>query len=229
MSLSFIPDTIVLLGTDASGKDFIAEQLQKMIAEEGVVVEKRKRFLSGSVTAETSSTKKGFLDTLQEKAFLTLYPHMGPLLPFLLGQLILMDLRRFKKPGGKKLLVVGHNALRALAFHFGQTEKTANAFNVPPYLDRILSKLKDDSGACFIVLDVAADVRAARLKMRAKASEMDLFDKYMHDDPARSERIEDCLIRLVTEKLGGSLMMNNDPNEPEIRSNLRKVFAPKAG
>ena len=53
-----IPDVILLVGTDASGKDHIANLLVEMIEEAGGQVEKRKQYLTGKHAQEESGSHK---------------------------------------------------------------------------------------------------------------------------------------------------------------------------
>ncbi len=214
-----IPDVILLLGTDASGKDHVANVLERFIRKRGGNVEKRKRFFSSRPTNESSSIQKGLFDHLQESAFLALYPRMGAVLPFFMNALIRWDVARFRAPD-KKLIVVGHNGLRALAFHWGRSERSAAAFHVPAYLREAFRKAKEKTGAHAIVLDVHHAVRQARIASRMRHNVADLFDRYMMQNPERSERIEACLVLAARELLGAQIMLNNDLHEEEIVAQL---------
>lgn len=210
------PDVILLLGTDASGKDYVANVIEKMIREAGGDVEKRKRYFSGRVTHETSSLHKSFLDVAQEFLFLAFYPYLGKLLPLAMNLLIRFDLARFR-PADKKLIVVGHSAVRALAFYWGRENASASVFDIPDYLCSTLRLVREKTGVHAIILDVEHDVRQARINRRLRHGVSDRFDRYMLEDPVRSERIEECLIRAAQQLLGAVVMANNDLHETEIR------------
>ncbi len=210
-----IPDVILLLGTDASGKDHVANVLERFIRKRGGDVEKRKRYFSGRPTDEASSIHKSFFDHLQERVFLALYPRMGALLPLLMNAMIRWDVARFSAPD-KKLIVVGHNALRAMAFHWGHSESSAAAFHIPTYLREAFHKANEKTGAHAIVLDVDHAVRHARIASRVRRRVADSFDRYMMQDPARSERIEACLVSAARELLNAQTMINNELLEEEI-------------
>lgn len=218
------PDIILLLGTDASGKDFVANVLEQMIREAGGEVEKRQRFLSGRVTTATSSEGKGIFDTLQEKAFLLILARLGPLLPFLLGLVIRWDLRRLRTPAAAKLVVVGHSAVRALAFHLGHRVRSAAEIRLPAFLVATLTRMREQAGLHVIVLDVEDRVRKKRIAARLEKGSEDTLDRYMHSDSERSECIEDCLVHLAVNYLNAGLIENNDLAEAELRERILSGF-----
>jgi hypothetical protein len=217
------PDVILLLGTDASGKDHVAGIIETMIAQAGGTAEKRRRFFSGAITREASSTGKNWLDTLQEVLFLSLHALLGPLLPRLLDLLIRRDLQRFRRPAGK-LVVVGHNGLRGLAFHFGNSRRSTGPILLPPYLQRTFARLRAETGAHIIVLDVEDHIRKRRIADRLATGQADRFDRYMAADGRRSERIEACLVDLVCRHLGGVLIANNDLSDEELQERILSGF-----
>lgn len=213
------PDVLLLLGTDAAGKDHVAGILETMIREAGGEVEKRRRFFSGAVTVEASSTDKGLLDTVQEILFLLLLPPLGGLLPFLVNRLILRDIRRFARPA-KKLIVVGHNGLRALAFYLGHSRRLSAERRLPGYLIDTLQLLRQKTGAHIIVLDVEDHIRKQRIGERLASGKADKFDQYMAADGSRSERIESALMHLAMQHMAGVLITNNDLTEEELRNEI---------
>lgn len=220
------PDVILLLGTDAAGKDHVANLLVEMIRESGGEVEKRKRFFSGEQSEAASSEKKSFFDTLQEKGFLLLFERLGFMLPFLMSCIIRWDLKRFQPPEHeKKLVVVGHNALRAMAFHMGQRYWDSSHQKLPRHLRSALKKMKRETGAHVIVLDVEDHIRKARINARLANGSEDTFDKYMHSDGERSERIEASLVNLARTQLGATLIENNDLSGEELRAAIKADFS----
>lgn len=219
-----IPDVILLLGTDASGKDHVANILVKMIEEAGGVAEKRQRFFGGRSTRAASSENKGFLDTLQERVFLVLFSRLGFLLPLLLSIITRWDLWRYRRPAGKNLVVVGHNGLRALAFHLGHRFTSAADIRLPGYLASTLQRVRKRTGAHVIVLDVEDHVRRKRIAARLAEGAEDTFDRYMNSDSARGEHIEACLVHLVLDYLDGRLIENNDLSENELKMRMQSGF-----
>ncbi len=219
-----IPDVILLLGTDASGKDYVATVLTDMIREAGGDVEKRQRFLSGKAYRATSSSRKDFLDTLQEKTFLLLFRRLGFLLPLLVSLIIFWDYRRFRLPGEKKLVVVGHNGLRALAFYLGHRFSSVEQIRIPWYLTSAFNKMKSATHAHIIVLDVDDHIRKKRINARLSAGSEDTFDRYMHSDSERSERIEACLVHIALKYLDGRLLENNDLTDDTLREMMHNGF-----
>lgn len=211
-----VPDVVLLLGTDASGKDHVANILEAVILEKGGSIEKRKRFFSGRRTKERHSQTKGWADRAQESVFLRLYPVLGFLLPFLMACLVLADALLYG-PAERKLLVVGYNPLRALAFYWagkgGPKDKT-----LPLFLCWAFGVLLKKTGATVVVLDVDPQVRRRRLNSRLQHGLADRFDLYMLEDEQRSERIEACLIHGAEKLCGARLLRNNDLDENAIRA-----------
>lgn len=218
------PDVILLIGTDASGKDHIANVLEKMICDEGGLVEKRMRFFSASPTRQKTSTNKNIWDNFQEVVFLNVYRYLGPLLPLLLTGLLFYDLYRYRR-ADKKLVVVGHNCLRALAFYWAEHLRPDGSLIIPNYLNYAFSKLKEKTGVEVLVLDVSHHIRKKRIMRRVEQGLADRFDLYMLSDPVRSERIEACLVLGAVSLLQANLMMNDDICDDEVKATLDKIFA----
>lgn len=222
--LDDIPDVVLLIGTDAAGKDHVANILVKMITEAGGKAEKRQRFFSGSVTHAASSEHKSRFDTFQEKVFLRLFPSLGVTLPYAAALATRWDLFRFKKPKRDKLVVVGHNGLRALAFYLGNTFVSERDITIPAYVENSLRLIREKTGAHILVLDVEDHIRQKRIAARIEVGAEDTFDRYMKSDSIRSEHIEACLVHLVTEKCDGVLLENNDLTEDELSIKMLKSF-----
>lgn len=220
-----IPDIVLILGTDASGKDYVAHILTGMIRKAGGQVEKRARLLSGRPTTEKDSSKKGWWDTLQEKIFLTVFRYLGWLMPFLVTLIICWDLLFFMPPAGQKLVVVGHNGLRALAFHLGHCCSSPENIRLPSYLTSTLRLLVEKAGVHVVVLDVEDQVRQRRISSRLVSGNIDSFDRYMRSDSVRSERIEACLVHLAVRFLDGHLIENNDLSREELCRRLMAGFS----
>jgi len=219
-----MPDVILLIGTDASGKDHIAGVLEKMIEEGGGCVEKRKRSFSGPVTQETSSANKGLADRIQESLFLTLYPLCGRALPWLFCAWTRLDLMMFRPPH-KKLIVVGHNGLRAMAFHWARhASKTGGLPPVSSSAYRSFARLRQQTGAHAIVLDVDHAVRHKRIQERVAKDVADRFDLHMLENPSFSEHVEASLVKGAQGLLNAELIINNDLKEDAIRARIRQMF-----
>lgn len=219
-----IPDVILVIGTDASGKDHVANLVVRMLEEQGETVEKRKRFLSGKVTKEATSEGKSRVETFLEKSFLTLYPHLGPILPVTLNMINKLDLLLFRKPE-KKLVVVGHNGLRGLAFYLSKKVHPVKGLQIPAYIAFTLKKFVLNHHVHTIILDVEDSTRKQRIQERVARGADDQFDNYMLQDGQRSELIESCLVDMVTKHLNGTLIKNDDLSEQELRKQILSNFS----
>lgn len=212
-----IPPTTLILGTDAAGKDHVANIVCDMIAEAGGVAQKRKHFLTGKATRAASSTGKGSLSLLAEKSFLALYPALFCLLPLGLTWLLRFDVAVFRQPQ-ERLVIIGHNCLRGLAFHYGQRHGSPHEAVLPKRLVQALAALRCLPGLHTIVLDVDDTVRQARITRRRDLGQVDNFDLYMAGDSVRSERIEAMLVWLCGRHLNAQLIVNNDCSEEQLRA-----------
>lgn len=219
-----IPDVILLLGTDASGKDHVANVLMDMIREAGGDVEKRQRFFGGKVTHAASSEGKGPLETLQEKIFLLFFKHLGFILPVLVCLVTLWDIHRFRLPKEKKLVVIGHNCMRALGFYLAHRFSSPEQIRLPWYLVKVIKKMLAKTEVHVIALDVEDYIRKKRIAKRMAEGSEDEFDKYMNNDGDRSEHIEACLVHLSLNYLGGKLIENNDLTKDELRELFKSGF-----
>ena len=218
-----LPDVFLLLGTDAAGKDYVANILAKMIHEGGGIVQKRRGFFSANSSRMKDSTKKSFFDYAQERLFLALYVPLAPLMPMFLHGLMLFDMARYRQPESK-LIVIGHHGLRALAFHLARNEKTASSFLLPAYLRKTIGLMRKKTRAHVIVIDVNESIRQRRISDRVAAGREDFLDIYMVLNRARADRIEGSLVRVATELMGGAKLTNDDLPEKDIRSFLSNSF-----
>ncbi|NCC04536.1 MAG: hypothetical protein EOM37_10955 [Proteobacteria bacterium] len=217
------PDVILVIGTDASGKDHVTNILENMIREAGGEVEKRKRFFCGATTKEVYSTNKGFLDRAQEALFLAFYPFVGRLMPLIFSLWTRRDAIRFRGPR-KKLIIVGHNGLRALAFYWARQTTPRGELLVSDSLRHTFSLVKEKTGAHVLVLDVDHSVRQQRINARVEKGLADRFDLYMLENPERSEAIEACLVKGAQELWDAKLLINNDLTDEELRDRLRYLL-----
>lgn len=219
-----IPNVLLILGTDAAGKDHVAGIIEQMIIDTGLPVEKRKRYLSGKVTREKSSTGKSRVELFLEKCFILLLPYLGFLLPWVLHQMLRHDIKKYR-PNSKKVVVVGHNCLRGLALYWGVRYPETDSIPIPPALVETLRGMRNLDGFHTLVLDVEDSVRQERISRREENGEADNFDRFMAEDAQRAERIEEILVKLSREYLGAQLIKNNDLPEQELRRLIADGFA----
>ncbi|WP_163336327.1 hypothetical protein [Desulfopila sp. IMCC35008] len=217
LQLPVSPFTILIVGTDASGKDHVANVVTGMIDSMGGTVEKRKRYLSGRRTSEESSTEKRVSELFLEKSFLTLYPLFSFLMPWCMNVLLKKDLARFNSPG-QNCVVIGHNCLRGLAFYWGHRYTTTTQITMSPALKSTLARLNSLHGLHTIVLDVDDGLRRERIAKRELLGEADYFDRYMAENGKLSERIESFLVWLTVNYLGATLIENNNLSDRELRT-----------
>jgi hypothetical protein len=218
-----VPDVILILGTDAAGKDHVANILSHMIREGGGHVQKRRGFFSATPSRTKDSTKKSLIDYAQERLFLATHGLIAPLMPALVGGVLLGDRLFFSRPD-HKLIIIGHHALRALAFHLGRSKKSASSFCLPDYLKNTIGQTREAVNPHVIVLDVDEKIRRRRISDRVATGTEDYLDKYMVLHRERADRIEHCLVRVATELMGAHLLTNNDLPEKAIRAFLENSF-----
>lgn len=218
-----IPDVVLILGTDAAGKDHVANILADMIHEVGGEVQKRRGFLSGSPSRTKDSTKKSLWQHAQELVFLSLYARVGPLLPLAVCGVARLDAMRFKEPE-RKLIVVGHHGLRALAFYLGDKPERRAALALSGCLENAFQAMRERTNLHTIVIDIHHDVRKQRLTARGATGDQDFFDRYMLKHVGLGERIEASLVNLAQKYLDATLITNNDLSEQEIRAKLAHSF-----
>ena len=215
------PPVLLILGTDAAGKDYVADFLIHHWQAAGYPVEKRAGWFSASaVDDRSSSERKGRWGRFQEQVFIRLFPLLRPLLPGVAGWLLRRDRRRFR-PADRPLVVVSHTALRLLAFVQGQ------ALSPPPLslaLQQALRALRETTKATVIVLDVDPDTRQRRIAVRIQQGTVDPFDRYMLADRTRAERIEGCLVQLAVEGWQARVMQNNDLDAPALEAALARTL-----
>jgi len=92
------PKLLMILGTDASGKDYIATRVSTWLNDEGHNHERRVGSLSNTASSDSSSEDKGKLRWLAEAAgFIACYPMLKFLLPVVIRALLQFDLYRFRQ------------------------------------------------------------------------------------------------------------------------------------
>ena len=202
------PPVLVILGTDAAGKDHVAELLLRRWRAAGYRVEKRAGgFSAPAVDARSSSERKGRWGRFQERVFLSLFPLR----------------RRFHPPDGP-LVVVSHTALRLLALVLGQQPEGLAALARFPALQRTLEAVVPATGAVAVVLDIDPAIRRRRIRRRLESGMADPFDRYMLDDPERAERIERSLVELATRYLDATVIENDDLDDDALERALERAL-----
>lgn len=223
VDLAAIPGIILIVGTDASGKDHLADILTQMITEAGGTWEKRKRLLTGKPTQERYNTPKSRLELLQEKLFLLFLPSLGFLLPWGAEKILRHDIKKIRRQVSQnKVVVVGHNCLRGLAFYWGHH---SGSRHISTPLAQTLQRMHTIPGLFTIVLNVDDSLRKIRIANRAKQGLADHFDDYLMRNEALSVRIEETLVWLTRTYLGAMLIRNDDLPEEELRALLAQGFA----
>jgi len=220
------PQIVLIIGTDASGKDHIAAIVEKMIREAGGEVEKRKRFLAGRRTLRQSSAAKSWFELCLERGFLFCFPYLGWMLPWFAALLLRRDLRKLRLPSGK-LVIVGHNCLRGLAFYWGHRYASVENIRISAKLEEVLVKMGKLPGLHTLVLDVDDSLRQSRIKAREMCGQADFFDRYLAMHQEKSERIESMLVWLCKHYLNAQLIENNDLGEAELRRLIAAGFSGK--
>lgn len=219
-----LPTTVLLLGTDASGKNYVAKRLAERMRRMGRKVVVREGWLAAA-PAPAEEVSKGRLSLLAEATFIRLFPLMRWFLPRALAFLMARDSRRFQLAHHHTQLIVSLNTLRILAFTLASRRKTHAEQPLPPWLERRLRNLKRDPNAVVLVLDVDDEVRKARIAKRMAGGDADPFDRYMAADGVRSERIESCMIWMAKTYLGATVIANNDLDDAALWSHFRAACA----
>ncbi len=219
------PGVLLVLGTDASGKNHVANLIVSMLERSGRRVEKREGGFSKRRTDATSSEDKGPIRLLLEQSFLTTFPVNRGWLPLLLTALIARDLKRFRPVEGTTVLVISHTALRILAFILGHRFRRTGEIRIPRHLDLVLRHMVPVTGAKTIVLDIADEIRRKRIDLRRRSGTMDNFDRYMALDPVRSERIEHFLVWLAKRYLNAVVIENDDLDDAALTTEVLRAFS----
>lgn len=214
------PEVLVILGTDAAGKNHVAEALASMLARSGRRVELREGWFSKIPTA--AEAEKSALSLFQEQLFLSTFGINQYLIPSLIALLIKRDLRRFRKPD-HPLIVVSHTGLRILAFYLGHRFRRIDDIRMPAFLDLALRTILPVTRAKAIVLDIEDHIRRQRIARRTRGGDVDPFDRYMARDSVRSERIESIMVWLGRTYLNAVKIENNDLSEAELRDEVLRA------
>ena len=223
-STDWVPDTILLLGTDASGKNHVAGLWANKLKELGCDFVVREGALCGPVAERSGHGDKGRLSLMMERGFIFFFPLMKWMVPAVLTLLLYWDALRFKPPK-HRLLVVSHSALRILAFYLGQSERYERSKTLPVWLEKAIVRVQEVSKAMVIVLDVDDETRQQRIENRLREGSIDPFDRFMAADSERSERIEACLVAITMRYYQAHLVENNDLSDEALWEEFRRACA----
>jgi thymidylate kinase len=222
-----VPKVLLILGMDGSGKNYAANLASEYISNAGFAVEKRERKLSGKPTDVTTSEDKNWFDLASEKLFLYLFPYFKTAVPFVVYLLLKKDLNAFRKNKSSKIaIVIGHTALRLLAFYLGHVYQNSSDIKIPQYLERTLNSMVTKTGVKTIVLDIENQIRRKRIAIRAAKGKMDNMDRYMADprNIELSERIEAFLVWIATKYLQAIKIDNNDLGDRALLAQMQLTF-----
>ncbi|MCP4107838.1 MAG: hypothetical protein GY749_20225 [Desulfobacteraceae bacterium] len=217
------PDILLILGTDASGKNYVTNFIADILEKSDRDFEKRDGWFSNKAADIISSEDKSRTDLLKEKIFLSTFHLTSFFMPLLINFLIKMDLRKFKRTD-KIIIVISHTGFRILAFYLGHMYDCKESIKLPHYLDRTLRSVITVTRSKTIVLDIADKVRQNRIAKRVTTGKADNFDKYMAKDNIRSERIESFLVWLAETYLNAVKIENDDLNDKELSLQIYRAF-----
>jgi len=215
-TLTSFPKILLILGTDLAGKDHCANVLTDAAQAAGIRVERRRGAFSAQADDRRTSENKSALNLWMERLFLAALPLHCRLLPLLTALLVWRDIRRFRPPAEGAVLVVSHTAIRLLAFALGHLFDRVEDIRMPWFADRALRAIVPATGARTLVLDIDHAVRAARMAAREQRGSLDHFDRYMGQDPVRSERIEHFLVWIGATYLKAERIENNHLSDAEL-------------
>lgn len=214
---AWLPPTLLLLGTDAAGKNHVARVWHRRLTEMGRPPRVVEGWLAGSPAAPDLEDEKSWLSHMAEATFLRAFPLIAWIMPWALHLLIRRDIRRFKADDRFRL-VVSHSALRILAFCLGARGRGIETLSSSTR--RAVRELRERSRARVIVLDVDPEVRRRRIEARLERGSSDPFDRYMIADSVRSERIEACLVELAVELMDAHLVVNDALDDDAVWASL---------
>ena len=212
-------DTLLIIGTDLSGKNHVANLIVDKLVASGQKVEKREGKFSAPLTTATTSEDKSSFSLFMEWAFITTYPLHNRLIPYVVDYLLKKDLRKFRPAQDAVTLVISHTALRVLAFYLAHKYEQVEDIHLPAGLEEKLRALKA-TGVKVLVLDIDHHVREKRAAHRQAKETIDHFDRYAAANPKLSERIEDILVWLSRTYLGASKLINNDLTDQEVIAHI---------
>ena len=210
---------VLILGTDASGKDHVARLVMRHLQGVGIFLEKRRGWLSAPACAADSSEHKGPGRLFAERLFLRIYPLIAWALPTALTLCILADVLIYRTLRRRPVMLVSHTALRLLAFHMGHDD----AFRMPAHLEKSLAKLRG-LGLQTLFVTTERHVRLGRIQDRIRRDKVDHFDLYMADRPHHGERVTDALERIAVDFLHAHTIRNDAHGDAHIALALHEIW-----
>ena len=210
---------VLILGTDASGKDHLARLVLAHLQKAGVFLEKRRGWLSAPACAADSSEHKGPARLFAERLFLRIYPLIAWALPTALTLCILADVLTYRLLRRRPVMLVSHTALRLLAFHMGHDD----AFRMPAHLGKALATLRGQ-GLQTLFVTTERDVRLGRIHDRIRRDKVDHFDLYMARRPRHGERVTDALERIAVDFLHAHTIRNDAHGDAHIALALHEIW-----
>jgi len=219
------PRVLLILGTDASGKDHVADGLIGRWEQMGFPVEKREGRLSARPGDRRPSTeRKGLLNHALEWLFLRSLPWIRWLLRWVLPRLLAADVRRFH--AREPAVVVSQTDLRLAAFLDSEFDSPTPS---SPRWQEALRRLAALPDLRVLLLRVSGPVRERRIRHRVATGVSDPFDRLLLADPARARRFDECLTRLATEALGAGVIENNDLDARALEAAVARALGATSG
>ena len=210
---------ILILGTDAAGKNYSGQLVFKRLRHAGLNCAFRERRLSAKDNGGVEKDKSA-LGHFAEHVFVQSYPVLKPLMPLLVNTLLRLDLIGKQASDGAQI-IVSHTALRLAAFDLGHKCEDPSNATIPYSTIRLLQQLKDKHNGDTIVLDISHQTRLKRVNARGESS--DAFDRYLAAQPELSERIEACMVHLAQNFLDATLIENDELSEDELLTAIAKA------
>jgi hypothetical protein len=210
---------VLILGTDAAGKDHVARLIQAHLQGMGAFPEKRRGWLSAPACEADSSEHKGPGRLFAERLFLRIYPLIAWVLPPALTLCILADVLIYRTLRRGPTMLVSHTALRLLAFHMGHDD----AFRMPAHLGKALATLRG-LGLQTLFVTTEREVRLGRIHDRIRRDKVDHFDLYMVRRPRHGERVTDALERIAVDFLHAHTIRNDAHGDAHIALALHEIW-----
>ena len=210
---------VLILGTDASGKDHVARLAQEHLGGTGRPFEKRRGLLSAAACDAESSERKSAARLFAERLFLRIYPFLGPILAPGISLCILADVLAFRLFRRAPALVVSHSPIRLLAFHMGH----AHSFRAPGHLRHALAHMRK-CGLTTLLVTADPSARIRRIECRIRRDTVDNFDLYMAKSPELGENIAQSLRRVALDHLAAIEIPNDEDGDERIRETLRQLW-----
>ncbi len=214
-----MPRLVLIIGTDASGKDHVARLALRYLRERGATLERRRGWLSAPACDAHSSEHKGPARLLAERLFLRMHPLIGRAMAPALTLCILADTWLFRTLRRRPALIVSHTALRLLAFHMGHEA----SFRIPEALARAIEGMRD-AGLVTLLVTSEAPLRLRRIEGRIRRDKVDNFDLFMAARPQLADGIAAALEHIATRHLGAATIRNDAHGDEGILQELRRLW-----